>query len=198
MKRVVMSLGLVSFLVAPMLLQAQTPAAVERESNRGVSLEQVIESVAKKTSKKFIIDPRVHGDVLVIGSSATNGDYAQLLSVLEVHGFAAVDSGGFVQVVPAASVRQLPVPTVTGNKRYADSEVVTKALTIKSIPAGQLVPMLRPLFPQAAHLAAFPCTNTLLMVDRYANVERIEAIVATMDKGEPFKPRDCSVEEPKK
>lgn len=197
MKSVVHAVWMVALLSAPALSLAQTPPS-DPPPDRGVALERVIESVAKRTSKKFIVDPRVIGGVTVIGAHALNGDYAQLLSVLDVHGYSAVESGGYVRIVPTANVRQLPVPTVTGNKQYGDSEVVTQVLTIKSIPAGQLVPMLRPLLPQAAHLAAFPCTNTLLMVDRYANVKRIESIVATMDKGEPFKPRDCSADEPKK
>lgn len=197
MNSVVHAVWIVALLSAPALSSAQTPPS-DQPPDRGVALERVIESVAKRTSKKFIVDPRVIGGVTVIGADALNGDYAQLLSVLDVHGYSAVESGGYVRIVPAANVRQLPVPTVTGNKQYGDSEVVTQVLTIKSIPAGQLVPMLRPLLPQAAHLAAFPCTNTLLLVDRYANIKRIEGIVATMDKGEPFKPRDCSADEPKK
>lgn len=197
MNSVVHAVWIVALLSAPALSSAQTPPS-DQPPDRGVALERVIESVAKRTSKKFIVDPRVIGGVTVIGADALNGDYAQLLSVLDVHGYSAVESGGYVRIVPTANVRQLPVPTVTGNKQYGDSEVVTQVLTIKSIPAGQLVPMLRPLLPQAAHLAAFPCTNTLLLVDRYANIKRIEGIVATMDKGEPFKPRDCSADEPKK
>jgi general secretion pathway protein D len=197
MNSVVHAVWIVALLSAPALSSAQTPPS-DQPPDRGVALERIIESVAKRTSKKFIVDPRVIGGVTVIGADALNGDYAQLLSVLDVHGYSAVESGGYVRIVPTANVRQLPVPTVTDNKQYGDSEVVTQVLTIKSIPAGQLVPMLRPLLPQAAHLAAFPCTNTLLMVDRYANIKRIEGIVASMDKGEPFKPRDCSADEPKK
>lgn len=183
---------------APMLAQAQTPSAPESAADRGVDLDQVIDSVAKKTSKKFIVDPRVRGSVTVSGANALSGDYAQLLGVLEVHGFAAVESGGFVRIVPDASARYLPVPTAVGNKQFADGEIVTKVVTPRSIPAPQLVPMLRPMLPQAAHLAAFPCTNTLVIVDRFANVKRIEGLVDAMDKGEPLKPRGCAVIEEKK
>jgi len=59
------------------------------------------------------------------------------------------------------------------------------------VPAAQLVPILRPLLPQYAHLAALPYENTLLIVDRYANVKRIEAIVKALDVGTPYKPEKC-------
>jgi hypothetical protein len=44
------------------------------------------------------------------------------------------------------------------------------------------------MLPQQAHLAAFPQTNTLIMVDSYANVQRIKALVEELDKGPAWKP----------
>jgi general secretion pathway protein D len=62
---------------------------------------------------------------------------------------------------------------------------------VKSISAPQLVPILRALLPVSAHLAAYTCTNEIIVVDSYANVRRIENVIATMDKGEPFVPQKC-------
>jgi len=59
------------------------------------------------------------------------------------------------------------------------------------MPASMLVPVLRPLLPQQAHMVAMPCTNTLLLVDTFANVKRVEKIVSAMDTGEAFKPEKC-------
>jgi hypothetical protein len=38
-----------------------------------------------------------------------------------------------------------------------------------------------------AHLAALPCTNTLILVATYATVRRFQAILSAMDVGEPYK-----------
>ena len=46
---------------------------------------------------------------------------------------------------------------------------------------AQLVPILRPLLPQAAGLAAFPQTNSLVIVDRFANLRRIEGLIKALD-----------------
>jgi type II secretory pathway component GspD/PulD (secretin) len=67
-------------------------------------------------------------------------------------------------------------------------------LARKNAPAAQLVPILRPLLQQAAHLGAFPCKNTLLRGDTYANVKRIEQIVRALDVGEPYTPPACDAE----
>ena len=69
-------------------------------------------------------------------------------------------------------------------------------IRVKSIPSAQVVPILRSLLPQSAHLAAFSCTNELLIVDTYANVRRIEGIVAAMDKGEALTLPKCTVQAP--
>ena len=45
-----------------------------------VPLERVISAVAKRTGKKFIVDPRVRADVTVVGQEATSIDYPTLLS----------------------------------------------------------------------------------------------------------------------
>jgi hypothetical protein len=47
------------------------------------------------------------------------------------------------------------------------------------------------LLPQFAQLAAYSCTNSLLMSDSFENVKRIEAIVKALDVGTPYKPDKC-------
>jgi len=47
------------------------------------------------------------------------------------------------------------------------------------------------MLPQYAHLAADTCNNSLIIVDTFANVKRIEAIVRRLDVGEPFKAHAC-------
>lgn len=55
----------------------------------------------------------------------------------------------------------------------------------------QLVPLLRPMIPQYGHLAALPCVNKLIMTDTFANIRRMEAVIDSLDVGEPYKPEKC-------
>lgn len=160
-------------------------------SNNAVPITQVIAGTAKKTGKKFLLERRVSGDVTVIGLDPDNLDYPTLLSVLELHGFAAVDDGKYVRVVPDANARQLAAPVLTSDDSYANAEYVTRIFSLKNVPAAMLVPLLRPLVPQHGHLVAMPCTNKLILADTYANVKRLEKIVNALDAGEPYKPEKC-------
>ncbi len=111
--------------------------------------------------------------------------------MLRVYGIAAVEDGGYVQIVPDANARSMSVPTVTNKGARPDYEVVSTAVVVKHVSAAQRVPILRPLLPQYAHLAAYPCTDTLVIVDTFSSVRRVEGLVRSLDVGEPYKPVSC-------
>jgi general secretion pathway protein D len=174
---------------APMHAGAQT-SPVESESKAtplaesGVPIDRLIAMVAKKTGKKFVVDPRVRANIIFAGEEPSEITYPQFLTVLEVYGFIAVDDGGLVRILPDANMRQEPIPTITSKETRAASECVTQIVPLKYVSAAQLVPILRPMLPQYAHLAALPSANTLIISDRFANVRRIEALARSLDTPE--------------
>ena len=189
---IVAAVALLAIVVAPVAGAQSEPAATSRKG--GVPVEELIAAVAKRTGKTFIVDPRVQGEAVLIGGDPAKVDYAELLSVLQVHGFAAVERGNVVRVIPDTTVRQQPLAIVNGKESHPDAEFVTKTWTLKNVPAAQLVPILRPLLPQAGHLVAFPCTNMLMIVDTFGNVQRIEKLVQALDVGAPYAPPSCGGE----
>jgi type II secretory pathway component GspD/PulD (secretin) len=131
---------------------APPPVAAAPES--GVPIETLVRNVAKKTGKRFVIDPRVHGSVQLIGEEPANVTYGEFLTVLQVEGFTAVESSsGLVRVIPEYIVRQSALPLVSGAASFPDAQYVAAVIPVQRIPAATLVPILRPLLPQQAHLA---------------------------------------------
>ena len=155
-------------------------------------LERLIESVAKKTGKTFIFDPRVRANVIIIGRAPTELSYAELLTVLDVNGFAAVEESGFVRVLPDASIKVQAIPTITSKDTRPASEYVSQIVTVRNVSAVQLVPILRPPLPQNAGLVAFPQTNSLVIVDRFANLRRIEGLIKALDSTPLSKPQTAA------
>jgi general secretion pathway protein D len=162
-----------------------------------VPLASLIATVAKTTGKKFVLDPRVRAPVTLVGEDPANVTYDELLTILDTYGYMAVQTGGYVLVVPDGYARQEPLPFVTGNETRPDGEYVTAIIHVRSVPAGWLVPILRPLVPQSGHFVALPCANALVMVDRFANVRRMRSIVKALDTGAPIKPPRCIVPMPR-
>ena len=140
--------------------------------------------VADITGKNFVIDPRVKGKVTIISSHPMERDeiYQIFLSVLQVHGFAAIESGNVVKIVPAANAKQSAVPLAAELSPGRLDELVTRVIELKNVPAAQLVPILRPLVPQQGHLVAYPPSNSLVISDHASNIERLYKIIRRIDK----------------
>ena len=166
--------------------------AVAAAPESGVPIETLVRNVAKRTGKRFVIDPRVHGAVQLIGEEPANVTYSEFLTLLQVEGFTAVESGGLVRVIPEPAVRQSALPLVSGASSFPDAQYVEAVIPVQRVPAATLVPILRPLLPQQAHLAAAICSNSLVIVDTFANVRRIESLVAVLDTGDVYKAERCS------
>jgi general secretion pathway protein D len=144
----------------------------------------LISTVAEVTHRNFVVDPRVKGKVTVISSRPMDSDevYQVFLSILKVHGFAAIPSGAVTKIVPDVNAKQDNIPTVTDRETGRGDEMVTRVVEVKNVAAAQLVPILRPLIPQQGHLAAYPSTNVLVISDRAANVERLVTIIRRIDQ----------------
>lgn len=150
---------------------------------KSVDIHTLIETVSSRTGKNFIVDPRVRATVTVISSEPVDAEklYMLFLSVLDVHGFAAVESGSFTKIVPAAVGVQSAVPVQTNQPVNAD-DLITKVIQIKNVPAQELVAVLRPLLPATASLSAEINTNTLVVTDRAANITRLAELVRQLDR----------------
>lgn len=150
---------------------------------KDADITTLIATVSEVTGRNFVVDPRVKGDVTVLSNEPMTPSqlYETFLSVLEVHGFAAVPSGEVTKIIPQINAKQ-----DGGFGRRASSatreDIVTRVISVNNVPADQLVPILRPLVPQYGHLAAYSASNTLIVSDREANAQRIAEIVAKIDR----------------
>lgn len=170
-------------LLAPALAfgQSNAPAGITLNF-KDADIREVAATIGQITHKDFIIDPRVQGRVTVISSKPINPDtvYAAFLSVLQVHGLAAVPAGAMIKIVPALEARQMPGSVL--NSGTPGDAMVTDVVQIDNVSAAQLVPVLRPLMSTEAQLAAYPPSNMLIISDRASNVERLLNIIARIDQ----------------
>ncbi len=148
---------------------------------KNADIHSLIQTVSRQSGKNFVVDPRVKARVTVISANPLNDEelYETFLSVLQVHGYSAVPRGDLIKIVPDVNAKQGPVPNYDGN---ASDQLVTQVIKVDNVPAAQLVPILRPLVPQQGHLAAYASTNTLIITDRAANIQRLLSIIKDIDR----------------
>lgn len=153
---------------------------------KDADIRALISTVSKFTGKNFIVDPRVKAKVTVISANTMTPEevYEVFLSVLQVHGFAAVPTDSVIKIVPEVNAKQGPTPFITNNKSIPGDELITRVIRLEHVPAAQLVPILRPLVPQQGHLAAYAPTNSLIITDHSANIQRLLQIIHGVDRAE--------------
>jgi general secretion pathway protein D len=153
-------------------------------SFKDAEIGQVIEAVAAATGKTIIPDPRVRAQVTMLSQTPMTPDafYEAFLALLSVHQFVAVESGGIIKIVPDANARQMPNIDLPSHVNSGSDELITQVIAVHNVNAAQLVPVLRPLMPQAAHMAAYPNGNILILSDRASNVSRVMRIIERIDQ----------------
>jgi len=176
--------SLVIALAVSLLLFAKPVLGQEFTVNlKDTDIQEFIEFVADVTGATIVIDPAVKGKVKVVSSKPVSRTelYDLFLSILDVHGYTAVRSGEVVRVIPNKNARSAPVDVISGTSIIND-EYVTQVIRLENVSAAKLIPVLRPLVPQQAHMAAYAPSNAIIISDIRANIDRIATIIDRMDQ----------------
>lgn len=170
-----------SLLAISTMVWAQQPAATLNWKD--ADIRQVVEAVSLVTGKNFILDPRVTGRVTLLSPTALGPDalYKAFLSILQVHGYVAVQSGDLIKIIPDATARQF-ASAIGVDGAAGPDDIATQVVQVRNVGATQLVAILRPLIPQYGHLVAHAGSNMLIISDRAANIARMVTIIRRIDQ----------------
>ena len=176
-------------LLAAMLAAPLSTAQVVKKpetwqvSFKDSDIQEVIKFVADVTGKTVVIDPRVKGRVKVISAEPLTSEalYSLFLSVLEIQGFTAVEVGDIVRIIPRKDARTSAVP-VQSTKSLGSDAYVTEVIQLKNVSASKVLPVLRPLAPQHAHLAAYEPSNAIIVSDTVGNIARLKEVISRIDR----------------
>jgi general secretion pathway protein D len=183
-----LSLALV-FVILGSTVSAQLLAADQDRwtvNFNNTDIRELIKFVADATGKTIIVDPKVKGKVEVVSQRplSTAELYDLFLSILKVHGYAAVDANGVLKIIDEKGARtQASDVTQTSDvtQKSRSAAYVTHVIQLENIAAAKLIPVLRPLVPQQAHLAAYAPSNAIIITDSGDNIERIRQIIEQID-----------------
>ncbi len=174
--------------IQPQINPSQTVINTEKQlkiNMNNVDIKQVIQWMSEQTKKNFIVDPRVKGRVNVYSnqSMTLTEAYQVFLTTLDVYGFAAVESGNNIKILPNAQARSAGLPVVAqfSDSQADNSELVIHIIKIKNLSPEKIVTTLRPLVPQAGHLAALPESSSIIIADRANNINRLSELIRHLD-----------------
>lgn len=150
---------------------------------KDTDIQELIQFVAEVTGTTIVVDPGVKGRVRVVSQRpiAEAELYDLFLSILDVHGYTAVRSGGVIRVIQSKDARSASLPVQPEAADETSDEYLTQVIRLENVSASKLIPVLRPLVPQQAHLAAYAPSNAIIMSDTAANIRRITEVIRRMD-----------------
>lgn len=146
---------------------------------KGADIREFIDQVSSITGQTFIVDPRVTGQVSVVSNTplGLTQIYQLFLSVMTTHEFSVLTQGDQARIVPNNEGK-----TGVNSGRPAPDSLETRLIQVQHVPVAELIPLIQPLVPQHAHLAAITSTNALIISDRSANIARIEHLLRQLDQ----------------
>jgi type II secretory pathway component GspD/PulD (secretin) len=148
-------------------------------------LAPLLQRVERQSNKQFLLDPRIGPRLYLGGVEPNDVTYPVLLAIFRNNGFAAFEADGRVNIVPDSAIRFYAPVVQADDASIAADQWITRVLTVNNIDAAFLIPILRPMLPQAAHLAASATSNRIVIMDRYANVQRITEVIRSLDVAAP-------------
>ncbi len=175
-------------------VRAQTPEAERRAAAaRGrapvtlnfvnADIEAVTRAIAAMIDRQIAVDPRVKGTITVYSEQpqSVREAYQSFLAALRGMGFAIVESGGLLKLVPEADAKLQAGTVSIGETNVRGDQIISQIFSLRYENANNLVAILRPLISANNTINASPSTNTLVITDYAENLQRLGKIIAALD-----------------
>ena len=177
----------------PALAAEQEPTAAPASEGgillnfRDASLDAVLDFLSEAAGFIVVKDAAVQGRVSVVSRQPMTPDEAVglLNTVLKDRGYAAVQTGRVLRIVPLEQAKLANLPVRSGsdpNDIEPSDRLVTQVIPLRSVDAVKLRDNLASLLPPYAELSANASSNSLILTDTEANVRRVLEIVRALDR----------------
>ena len=148
-----------------------------------VDIKKVTQDIAQFSKKTIILDPRVKGKITIYSNANLNRDqvWDVYLRTIQVNGFGAISEDGFLRVVPENEATR----DMTSDSSLGGFETAVIPLINRS--SEEILPMIKPITGRQSHLSNITSINSILLVDRASNVDRIRNLLNNLDKNNTAK-----------
>jgi len=151
-----------------------------------VDIRTVLKTVGDITGINFTPHQQVTGTVTVMSPTPIRlGDiYGFLQSILDVHGYATIETENAVKVIPKAEAvknhLQVRIGADPADIPMTDV-IVTQILPLKYADAADVSQVIQPLLSTGAQMATYPRTNSLMITDTSSNLHHIAQVIQQLD-----------------
>lgn len=176
--------------VRPDAMRAEPGTAVLNFNE--ANIRDILRTVGELTGKNFILAPGVNARISVQTARPVprKDVFGIFESLLEVNGLAAVRTGQYYKIVPAASARQHSV--VASGNPGPEEGMTSTVVPVEFMSAADLVAVLKPMISPAGNIVAVPKSNTIILTDTAPNSKNHLELIRLLDV-DAFERYDVSI-----
>jgi general secretion pathway protein D len=159
------------------------PDMIESFDYPNADIADIVKAISELTGKNFIVDPQVRGKITIIAPSRITvaEAYKAFLSALAINGLAIVPGDGFFKIKQARAAQRDNIDTFSGAYYPTSDQMITRIIKLKYISADEVNKQLRILTSTNGELVPYTPTNSLIVSDYGANMDRITKILEQLD-----------------
>ena len=162
------------------------PDRIESFDFQNAEVADVAKAIGRLTNRNFIIDPGVAGKKITIIAPtqvSVPDAYNAFQSALAANGFTVIPSGKFFKIRQAADAKRDSIETYSGAYYPNSDQMITRIIRLKHLSADDVFKNLQRILPSKnGEMTPFPASNSLIMSDYGANVDRVVKIIEQLDK----------------
>lgn len=160
------------------------PDLIESFDYPNAEITDLVKAISQLTGKNFIIDPGVRGKISIVAPTQITvaEAYKAFLSALAINGFTVVPSGKFLKIKSARNAQRDSIETYSGNYYPNSDLMITRIIHLKHISAEEVNKRLRILPSKDGEMTPYEPTNSVIISDYGANIERIMKIINELDR----------------
>ncbi len=159
------------------------PDMIESFDYPNADVADLVKAISELTGKNFVVDPQVRGKITIIAPSRLTvaEAYKAFLSALAINGLAIVPGDGFYKIKQARAAQRDNIDTFSGAYFPSSDQMITRIIKLKYISADEVNKQLRILTSKDGELVPYTPTNSLIVSDYGANMDRIMKILEQLD-----------------
>jgi general secretion pathway protein D len=144
----------------------------------------VAKAIGKLTGRNFIYNPQdIKGRISVVSQTQITvcDAWNAFLTALNLRGFALVPSGKYLRIERIANAKEKQTPIYADKKIPNNDEFITRVLPLRYIDATEFESAFRLWMPREARMQAYQQTNTIIITDTAAHINRMVELISLLD-----------------
>ena len=149
-----------------------------------VDIGVFIKFISKLTRKNFVVDTRVKGKVTIISPEKISVDdaYKVFESVLDIYGFATVETGSVIKIISAVDARGDNVDTrVAMHSEQTSDKLVTRLISVTYASSDELKSLLSPMLAKGSIILSHADSNMLIVTATLSSIDRLLKLINAID-----------------